>query len=140
MTVPSTRARLATNDVPHERQNPSPGLLKGTRKHQTMQASRRADARCERVRLAERQAKGDGPAFLAEQRRLVTDGKEGCERNGRRRRQLDLSTGRRFVPPGENQASQVCRIRVLPRGCYPKTRRPRSSPTRKSTIAATRST
>ena len=29
MTVPSTRVRLATNDVPHERQNPSPGLLIG---------------------------------------------------------------------------------------------------------------
>ena len=35
---------------------------------------------------------------------------------------MDLRSGRRFVPPSENQASQVCRIRVLDRG-PPVTRR-----------------
>src|SRR2546422_7895248 len=80
-----------------------------------MEARRRARGRRERVRLAEGEAKGHGPAFLAEQRGFVTDREDVHERRTGRRWQVDLPSGRRFVPSSENQGSQIRWVRGLPR-------------------------
>ena len=83
-----------------------------------MEASGRGSGRRERIRLAERQAKRHGPAFLAEQRRLVTDRKDALERGSGRRRQVDLPSGCPFVPSSENHRSQIRWIRgCVAAGC-----------------------
>ena len=65
--------------------------------------------------LSDRRNVTGRPAFLAEQRRLVTDRKDVLERRSGRRRQVDLPSGCRFVPSSENQGSQIRWIRGLPR-------------------------